>query len=627
MPDPHSLSKILKAGTFPGTSVPYQPDMNNIMAYVHPDCMTRFTPGQGRRMKNTIKMTPVLQACLVTAPPLGTSAGINVIINKNTVWTPAANSSVLITGDLIVESGATLTIEQGVRVTFLKNSHLIIQPNARVRLSGVLTSAAACNNDIWQGVEVWGNQTATSQYAIGGVRGQGILEGRPGSLIENAETAVKLYNRQDFRGRGGQIYCTGTTFKNNAIRRNTYSGMQYANLANGNNAANAGSLPRGLTYECNYHYDIRKYDISVATGAVKSKQGLEIDPGFGLQLEYNAAGNYFSYGDGFDIGNNGSPFEYFYNPDNLGEEPLAIQGPINKSEAPENNCDPIYCDPDCYQSAVAPATMQAKEEYFKNETAYQALLEETIASPDREIRLALHLRRMDENAQRVLAAFWRDTLQHQKDSILLWTSRLRTPEADLWQATRLAAESNPVAAQQVLASATVRYQLTPTEQSRFSEYAALLLWLSNNNIWSADSLTGNISSVLLTDAQSENPYVRMLTRNILTLYGEDFPPLYSFPAEESEERGNGYAIEQSNLITVRPNPAKELAIFEINTSENISGVLHIFDRDGRLIAAFSAFSSKTPITWHTQSGDSGFYYYRFISSGTIFASGRLFVNN
>ncbi len=187
----------------------YTPLRNNIMSYL-PNmlCIENFTLGQGDRMRQVIAFSPILQACLVHAD------FTNPEITITTIWTPANtpnNGNVLISGDLIIESGATLTIGAGVTVSFEEDSRLIIKPNGQLALNGKLTGMG-CGFS-WEGIEIWGNSTS-SQYTVSGVNAQGRLYGSNGSVIENAKTAVKLYGPNYAQNAGGVINCIGTAFLN-----------------------------------------------------------------------------------------------------------------------------------------------------------------------------------------------------------------------------------------------------------------------------------------------------------------------------------------------------------------------------------------------------------------------------
>jgi len=190
----------------------------NYMSYNH-SCQDRFTEGQAERMY-TFALDNIRanlwsdenQRCTGIA---GYYAGENVVVNQsNLEWTSATlpvYSDIIVSGNLTIESGSTLTIGAGKVVHFCGNGRLIIKPNARLNLYGTLTNSCGAP---WKGVEVWGN-SSQSQYTVSGVNGQGRLVEYTGSVIENADVGVQLWGPDYFANAGGIISCSGTTFRNN----------------------------------------------------------------------------------------------------------------------------------------------------------------------------------------------------------------------------------------------------------------------------------------------------------------------------------------------------------------------------------------------------------------------------
>ncbi len=162
-------------------------------------------------MRNIIANLQLLQDCLI-------STLADPSIPPNPIPTTWSATEYMVSGTLNIESGATLIISAGTTVRFAEGSRVVINPNANLILFGTLTSFCDLT---WKGVEVWGNSNA-SQVQQGGVLSQGKFIGREGSVVENAETAAQLWG-PDFDGAGGQIICTGTTFKNNIIGINAAS--------------------------------------------------------------------------------------------------------------------------------------------------------------------------------------------------------------------------------------------------------------------------------------------------------------------------------------------------------------------------------------------------------------------
>lgn len=191
---------------------PYSPDPNLIMSYAPLFCYQYHSEGQGARMREIIATSPILQACLVQPDMVSPT----IASGTNPTWTTnntPNNGDFLIEGDLVIEGGASLTINPGVKVHFGEQSKVIIKPNGRLRLFGTLTGMG-CSNLTWQGVQVWGGQPNQSQYMVNGVRAQGRLETRIGAVIEHARTAAQLYGPTTAFA-GGQISSERTTFRNN----------------------------------------------------------------------------------------------------------------------------------------------------------------------------------------------------------------------------------------------------------------------------------------------------------------------------------------------------------------------------------------------------------------------------
>nr|NQU91222.1 T9SS type A sorting domain-containing protein [Bacteroidota bacterium] len=125
------------------------------------------------------------------------------VITTNTVLLPGPYNT-----DIVVQNGAVLEIYDA--VLFHEDAKIIIQPGGKLILDGgTLTNACG---DYWQGIEVWGNPSA-SQIAAN----QGILEVKHGGTIENAEVAVRV-GSEDYTGKGGgMVYADDGIFLNNDI--------------------------------------------------------------------------------------------------------------------------------------------------------------------------------------------------------------------------------------------------------------------------------------------------------------------------------------------------------------------------------------------------------------------------
>lgn len=156
-------------------------------------------------------------------------------------------------GTLILETGSTLTIHG--EVLFFPGSKIIIKPGSRLILEGArLTSL---NGRSWGGIEVWGRGDR-SQQITEGRSVQGILETHPGSVIENAETGVRVGHPLHNHWSGGILKAQGTVFRNN--RHSVVFSSYHSPLSPGGNPEpNAGSIA-----DCRFDFsDEAPFDLSL----------------------------------------------------------------------------------------------------------------------------------------------------------------------------------------------------------------------------------------------------------------------------------------------------------------------------------------------------------------------------
>jgi len=130
----------------------------------------------------------------------------NITISENKEW----SQNRFISGTITVDPGVTLTIKN--TVGFTNNAKIIVKPTASLILDGCkLTNAC---DDLWKGIEVWGNPE--SPYTID--QGKVILS--HDAIIENAEVAIRNFKYSydvipSDSKQGGLITATNSFFINN----------------------------------------------------------------------------------------------------------------------------------------------------------------------------------------------------------------------------------------------------------------------------------------------------------------------------------------------------------------------------------------------------------------------------
>ena len=195
---------------------------DNVMHSVLNPCMAIFTPGQAKRLRYTIEWagmnltsTPNNLCTGSDALYVNTVDGEQVINSSYTYDFSGYPAPIQLSYSIRVKPGATLNIGAGVELRMCGGSKIIVEPNGKLFLYGKLTNSC---DKYWEGIEVYGtnvndNQNYNTNPAVVpfGYK-QGYIQCFPGSMIENARTAIKLYGPENKNG--GVAYCDGLTIKN-----------------------------------------------------------------------------------------------------------------------------------------------------------------------------------------------------------------------------------------------------------------------------------------------------------------------------------------------------------------------------------------------------------------------------
>lgn len=130
------------------------------------------------------------------------------VISDNEEWT----ENYIMQSDIIIESSGFLTIHSSVAMP--ENAKIVVECGGKLIIDGG-SLTTACKGS-WQGIQVWGNSSATQFPDEYGNYQQGYLKLKNGATIENAIVAVDLWKPDDFSKTGGIVYATDANFLNNA---------------------------------------------------------------------------------------------------------------------------------------------------------------------------------------------------------------------------------------------------------------------------------------------------------------------------------------------------------------------------------------------------------------------------
>jgi len=167
-------------------------------------------------------------------------------ITTNQTW---SSDTVILCG-LVVKAGYQLTITSN--VLFSQQSSVIVEQGATLTLDGGALSSLDNN---WQGIQVWGNSTASQLTLPGQPNAQGKLVLKNEATIENAVNAVTLWKPGDWNTNGGIVVANDAYFINN--RRS-------AEFRSFQNTHPVSGLPMGnISHFTNCHFEVND-DYSIA---------------------------------------------------------------------------------------------------------------------------------------------------------------------------------------------------------------------------------------------------------------------------------------------------------------------------------------------------------------------------
>lgn len=118
----------------------------------------------------------------------------------------------ILKNNLIIENGAKLTLKDCI-LHVPSGANIIVKPGGQLIVDGA-TITNRCDN-MWQGIEVWGDRSANQYQNAQGQYAQGYVELRNGATIENAVCALALWRPNHWSTTGGIVHAEDAVFRNN----------------------------------------------------------------------------------------------------------------------------------------------------------------------------------------------------------------------------------------------------------------------------------------------------------------------------------------------------------------------------------------------------------------------------
>jgi hypothetical protein len=412
-------------------------------------------------------------------------------------------------------------------------------------------------------------------------------------------------------------------FDGNVLRRNTYNGVRFGNIAENNNASYGVSPPRGLHYLCNINTEVAAADFSVLAGSnIRRDQGLLVDPTI---PSFNAAGNRFSQ-IAIDFQNlEGWDIRYHKNPNTPLEDPITVSGNFSEIFANPNTCPSIYCDPPCKTPAeleiIKLGYFVRKGEYNAAKTSYDAAVANgnTLLAEQKGHEMAYARYDMDEASFMVTLHMLYDTATFHRDSLRAWFARMDNPGAQLQLARDYLAQGQSSQAAAALLQAAMLFGLNSDDAADFSDLSDIVNLIGSQSVYSLNTQTlGALGSYANGNASE----AAVLAQNIREMYGSHYPPRYQLPDEGGERSGEGSRealpiFADGLVLTASPNPASGNVTFAIEGKalEGMQLALNVTDLNGKTLWSqrLSGNGPMVNVVWNTAQAPNGIYVYNLAS--------------
>ncbi len=439
----------------------------------------------------------------------------------------------------------------------------------------------------------------------------------------------------DFIGTAGNVNTTVGTFCgnigqfNNRIRRNNYTNLDFANVADGENAT-VGNIDRGLHYLCNDNTNINEFDFAVGGNLnairIRKTQGIKEMDQFGNSI-FHAAGNTFSYGTGVDFANLGEPIDYYHTAA-PNETPITMTGSINTSFALDNNCPVTFCEPPC---KTKQEIRLIKGEFYQDEvkeTEVKAERELALMAGDEELaeqkekEAAYHRLEMDKAAFMVVLHTLYDTLTFHPDTLDIWIQNLDVFGIDIVWSLQQQSSGNTIAVQDKMRNIDKKTNLTRQQERSMQQMPELLDIVDNKSPYQLDR---QALIRLKQLAENEETLTGNIAKNILTLHGYKFPLIYHLPRPVAEFENTESDIETSTELSVYPNPNN--GVFNVlwkPGKKSRNSLLEIRDLAGRLVHQ-QQIKPDTQHQLNLRQYQSGIYFYQLNIAGQEPKAGKLII--
>lgn len=474
-----------------------------------------------------------------------------------------------------------------------------------------------------------------NRFNLGTVRDENLMAEQFGYFIEGAVLGMDI-QENTFTSESGNVDATFGIYSlqlggfSNIIRRNTFSGLNYANVAEGKNLIDVS----GLYYECNFNYDNTEFDFSVMLDtATEDNQGIReiqgiTDPQFGTLL--NGAGNIFYHNSGnseSDFYNNANDTMRYLYGNYTNREPLYYSDDIIvKSLANNNLCVQDYCVELCKTESELDDLGGDYADADSDLTSLLPYLYYTSGSINRTIqaRIIPIKATMDEIVRLQLHHISYDTLGRSATDFRDWLERGKVYESDILYVNSLARENEWTSAVDLLDELPSKYDLADELLEEHERYNFIISLLENafEDDRSFYELTKPELNLLDSIRSVSFSLAKRSAANILNLYGVNIPLRFQIPDEGIQERSvkeNQHSVGGTKgKFIIFPNPSIEQIHLLWSPIEGKEGEFTIYNTEGVIKYEFVIDLSTNHLSLDISNLSIGIHFYRFkVGTGFI----------
>jgi len=434
------------------------------------------------------------------------------------------------------------------------------------------------------------------------------------------------------------IFTNAIGTMNNKIRKNKFYGVDYGNIAMGDNANSLG----GLYYLCNTNKNNKQIDFLSANGyAIRNEQGLfSISAG-----TYLATGNTFSNHiyHFLNLTNGGAQVaNYYYAP---GQAPINYFGLDPKIRSAAAHClvEEEWTLEELKQAIATrslPISIKNELDVAQNELNYQEHwglyqqarenLESVVNSGNKLLIKQQRAIIMSENEAFThfanLGYEYALFESNNKEEARIWLERFNNPTGDYLLAASYWETGEFEQALSVLNDIPVKYTLSEKQIVDNQKMISIYSSISENGdgIMENEEFVQELESYAVSMEGKSCFLARTLLRNI----GQYYPPILDIPEEAlSENRSNERLATNINFATkidVFPNPSADIVEFNLlKLSGNVEVV--ILDIYGKIVAQLPLSEDQNSVGWSTDDVVDGIYFYQVRKDDKSIDSGSFII--